>query len=71
MKEAFLLGLLAMGAHNGDQDINIKSVMMPVTVTQQGKQVTAMEQSFIYSVTAKDTRAGTPTITRYVANPAG
>ena len=71
MKTAFLIGLLAMGAHTGNHEVNLTSVMMPVTVTQQGKHVTAFKHDYIYSLTANDTRASTPpTIKRYIANPA-
>ena len=70
MKEAFLMGLLAMGANADDQDINLKSYVVPVTVTQNGEQVTVMKKEFHYSVTAQDTKAdGGPAITRHIASP--
>ena len=70
MKEAFLVGLLAMGANADDRDINLKSILTPVTVTQNGAPVTVMKNEFHYSITAKDTRADTaPAITRHIASP--
>ena len=70
MKEAFLMGLLAMGANADDQDINLKSVLVPVNVIQNGEKVTVMKKEFHYSVTAHDTKADTaPSITRHITSP--
>ena len=70
MKEAFLMGLLAMGANADDQDINVTQLVTPVTVTQDGKQITVMKKKYHYSVTSKDTKANTaPTVTRHITSP--
>jgi hypothetical protein len=70
MKDAFLMGLLAMGANADDNDINVTQVITPVTVTQDGKQVTYHKRDFHYSITAADTKADSvPHITRFVVNP--
>lgn len=71
MKEAFLMGVLAMSANADDNDINVTQVLTPVTVIQNGKAVTYHKQQFVYSVTARDTKAEKqPHITRYIINPA-
>jgi hypothetical protein len=70
MKEAFLMGLLAMGANADDNDINVSQVITPVTVNQDGKDITYHKKSYRYSITAKDTKADVgPQVTRHVVNP--
>jgi hypothetical protein len=70
MKEPFLMGLLAMGANADDNDINLTHVVTPITVTQDGKNVTHYRSDFHYAITAKDTKADIgPQITRHVVNP--
>ena len=72
MKEAFLMGMLAMGANADDNDINVTEVITPVTVTQDGKEVVYHKRDYIYSITANDTKAETaPQITRHIASPLG
>ncbi|MBL1142719.1 MAG: hypothetical protein HND53_11880 [Proteobacteria bacterium] len=68
MKEAFLMGLMAMGANADNNDINITQVLTPVTVTQEGKNITKYKSDFHYSITAEDTRATSkPQITRHIS----
>jgi hypothetical protein len=70
MKEAFLMGLLAMGANADDNDINLTQVVTPITVTENGKAVTYQKRDYHYSITAADTKAASgPHITRHVVNP--
>jgi hypothetical protein len=70
MKEAFLMGLLAMGANADDNDINITHVITPISVTQDGKAITNYKSDYRYSITAEDTKADSgPQITRHVVNP--
>ena len=57
MKEAFLMGILAMGANANDGDVNLIQVNTPVTVTQNGEQVTILRRDFVYAITANDTKA--------------
>ncbi len=67
MKEAFLAGMLAMGANADDSDINIKKFVMPVEVQQAGESHTANVTSYQYGVTANDTRADTgPSVVRHI-----
>jgi tryptophan synthase alpha subunit len=70
MKEAFLMGILAMSANADDNDINLIQIVTPITVSQDGKTVTQYRSNFHYAVTAEDTKADSgPQITRHVANP--
>ncbi len=70
MKEAFLMGLLAMGANADDNDINLIQVVTPVKVTQDGKELTYYKRDFHYAVTAEDTKADSgPQIIRHIVSP--
>lgn len=70
MKEAFLLGLMAMANNADDQDINMIKYVTPVQVVQNGETVTIPQVRYHYGVTANDTKADTaPHVTRYL-NPA-
>ena len=72
MKEAFFMGLLAMGANADDNDINLTQVITPITVTQDGKEVVYHKRDYIYSITANDTKAETaPQIIRHITSPIG
>lgn len=67
MKEAFLMGILAMSGQADDNDINLVRVVTPVEVTQNGKTETHLVKRFHYSITGNDTRADSPPhITRIV-----
>ena len=70
MKEAFLMGMLAMGANADDNDINVTEVVTPITINQEGKEVTYLKRNYRYSITAADTKAETgPQITRHIVSP--
>lgn len=70
MKDAFLMGLLAMGANADDNDINITQLVTPVTVNQDGKDVVIQKKHYHYSITAADTKADTgPQVTRHLVSP--
>ena len=70
MRDAFLMGLLAMGANADDNDINITQVVTPVTITQEGKDVVVNTRQYHYSITAEDTKAETgPQVVRHIVSP--
>lgn len=70
MKDAFLMGLLAIGANADDNDINVTQVITPVTVNQDGKDIVYHKRDFHYSITAADTKAENgPQITRHIKSP--
>ena len=70
MKEALLMGILAMSANTDDNEINITQVSTPVTVTQNGQKVTVLRQNYVYSVTAEDNKPAIgPQIIRHVVYP--
>ncbi|MGB1800805.1 MAG: hypothetical protein ACPHLK_08260 [Gammaproteobacteria bacterium] len=67
MKEAFLMGILAMSANADDQDINIQQLITPISVTSGGEQIIYHKTDYVYAITAQDTKADVePHITRYI-----
>ena len=67
MKEALLLGMLSMAANADDNQIEIQQVVKPVTVTVNGEQISSKRVEYLYSITAKDTKADVaPHIVRHV-----
>ena len=70
MKEAFLAGLLSMGANADDNDINIMTYAVPITVTQNGQEVNLIRYEHHYAITANDTKADVgPQVTRHISLP--
>ena len=70
MKEAFLMGILAMAANADNCDINLIQVNTPVTVTQNGEQVAILRRDFVYAITANDTKADNgPQVIRHIVSP--
>lgn len=70
MKEAFLMGILAMSNQADDADINLIEVVTPVTVTQNGETIQINQNSFHYGVTANDTKSAEgPHVTRFINTP--
>ena len=67
MKEAFLMGVLAMSANADDGDINIQQIITPISVTSGEQQTIYHRTDYVYAITAQDTEADTePHITRYL-----
>ncbi len=67
MKEAFLMGILAMMGNADDKDINLIEVVKPAGVAVEDTTTVHYQKRYFYGITGNDTQTDVePHITRYV-----